>query len=368
MKTYLIAGEESGDLHGGNLMRELQSINPNTNFRFWGGDHMKEYGGEPVVHQREINFMGFWEVIKNIRKISKLLKLCKEDIKKFKPDALILIDYPGFNMRIGKFAAELGIPVFWYISPQVWAWKAGRVKKLKKFCTKMFVILPFEKSFFKTKGMDVEYVGHPLLDELKKFSKEERFIEDQNLNPDKKIVALLPGSRKQEIKKKLPLMAKMAEAYPEYQFVIAGLSHYSDDYYRLVAECSLPIVKDKTYQLLAHSHAALVTSGTATLETGLFKVPQVVCYKGNPISYSIGKRLVNIKFISLVNLILDKPALTELIQGDFNQQKLHEELGYILEGEQRTKMKESYEQLTNVLGKGGASKEVAESIVKCLGS
>ena len=280
MKFYVIAGEASGDMHGANLMQAIKERNPNTEFRFWGGDRMSHVAGKPVKHIKELAFMGFTEVLMNLRTIMKNMRLCKQDILEFKPDAVILIDYPGFNMRIAEFLHEHNIKVFYYISPQIWAWKQNRVHKIKKYVDKMFVILPFEKAFYAKFDVDVDFVGHPLLDELSKFEIDSAFRSNNNLD-ERPIIALLPGSRTQEIKVKLPIMTSVVEAFPNYQFVVAGAPAQSNDLYSsLLTDTGVKVVHGETYQLLKNSHAALVTSGTATLETALFGVPEVVCYKG----------------------------------------------------------------------------------------
>ena len=302
MKYYIIAGEASGDLHGSNLMKELKIKDPQAEFRFWGGDLMQQQGGTLVKHYKDLAFMGFSEVIMNLRTILGNIKICKKDIQEYKPDAVILVDYPGFNLRIAEFVKALGIKVYYYISPQIWAWKTGRVHKIKKFVDKMFVILPFEKEFYAKYDFEVDFVGHPLLDAMKDLPEInfEKFKSDHGLD-DRKVIALLPGSRKQEIKKKLPIMLSVEKDFPKYQFVVAGAPSLDLDFYKEIGDNQIKIVSNKTYDLLRISEAALVTSGTATLETALLNIPEVVCYKGSRISYEIGKRVVKyIKFISLV--------------------------------------------------------------------
>jgi lipid-A-disaccharide synthase len=364
MKYYLIAGEASGDLHGSNLMKEISKLDAHAKFRCWGGDKMREAGGDMVMHYKDTAFMGFAEVAKNIGTIFKLLKKCKDDILQYKPDALILIDYPGFNLRIAGFAHENKIKVFFYISPQLWAWKASRVKIIKASVDKMFVILPFEKEFYKKYDYEVDYVGHPLLDAIAAMHSSDGFLKKNNLTTEP-LIALLPGSRKQEIAKMLPVMEKMKNEFPQYQFVITGLSVNGKEFYTDMVGNYIPVVYDQTYQLLAHSYAALVTSGTATLETALFQVPQVVCYKGSPVSYFIGKRLVDVKYIALVNLIMDKPVVKELIQNDFNIRNLNTELRKITEDEKyRSAIIADYKLLREKLGGTGASKRTAELITR----
>ncbi|HLG40597.1 MAG TPA: lipid-A-disaccharide synthase, partial [Chitinophagaceae bacterium] len=321
MKYYIIAGEASGDLHGSNLIKELKKHDLTADIRCWGGDKMREAGSDLVKHYRDLAFMGFTEVLINLRTILLNLKFCKEDILQHKPDALILIDYPGFNLRIAKWAKQQGLKVIFYISPQVWAWKENRVKSMKKHIDKMLVILPFEKDYFKNKwNWETEYVGHPLVEVVDRYLlsvDRTQFFQTDNGQPATNIVALLPGSRKQEILKKLPVMLGVSNHFPGYQFVVAQAPAVEDSFYKLFTDRypNVSIAKNKTYHLLAQAKAALVTSGTATLETALFGVPEVVCYKGSPISYQIAKRVIKVKYISLVNLIMDKPVVKELIQN-----------------------------------------------------
>lgn len=367
MKYYIIAGEASGDLHGSNLIKELHHLDATATIRCWGGEKMQAAGSTLVKHYRELAFMGFVEVISNLRTIFKNLSFCKEDIIKHKPDVLILIDYPGFNLRIARWAKENNIRVVYYISPQVWAWKENRVKMMKKCIDKMLVILPFEKNYYKTKwNWDVEYVGHPLVEEVEKTKLKN---EPQQLS-EKNIIALLPGSRKQEILKKLPVMLEVSKQFPHYQFIIAKAPGLDDSFYKALIKdySNVSSVSNQTYALLQQSTAALVTSGTATLETALFQVPQVVCYKGNEISYQIAKRLVNIKYISLVNLIMDKEVVKELIQHEMNTDNLTKELKKILPGSsQREDVLNNYQQLKEILTAGGnASAKAAKSIVEFL--
>ena len=368
MKYYIIAGEASGDLHASNLMRALQKKDANANFRFWGGDLMQEIGGTLVKHYRDLAFMGFIEVVVNIKTILSNIKYCKDDILKFEPDILILVDYPGFNFRIAEFAKKNNIKVHYYISPQLWAWKESRIKKVKRDIDEMYVILPFEKDFYEKKHhYNVHFVGHPLLDAIagRKPISIKSFRKEHSLN-DKPIIALLPGSRKQEIKKMLSVMLKMVDKFKDYQFVIAGAPSQEFTFYKtFIKNIPIKFISNKTHDLLSVSYAALVTSGTATLETALFKVPEVVCYKGNEISYQIGKRLVkNIKYISLVNLILDKEAVTELIQSDFNAKRLKIELSKILDAKNRERIFSDYFELEQKLGGKGASSNTAELILK----
>jgi len=368
MKYYIIAGEASGDLHGANLMKALKVEDANADFRFWGGDLMKEQAGEPVKHYRDLAFMGFAEVVMNLKTILGNISFCKKDILETKPDVLILIDYPGFNLRIAEFAKQNGIKVYYYISPQIWAWKENRIHQIKKNVDRMFVILPFEKDFYKKHNFDVDFVGHPLIDAVNSREKidDETFRKEFNLD-ERPIVAILPGSRKQEIKKSLPLMLGVKDKFKNYQFIIAGAPSLPEDYYQqFIKDEQVKLISNRTYDLLQHSKAALVTSGTATLETALFKVPEIVCYKANFISYHIGKMLVKIKYISLVNLIMDSEIVTELIQDDFNVDRLTSELENILSGEGRKVMLENFDKLISILGGTGASAKTARLMVKYL--
>ncbi|OPC02997.1 lipid-A-disaccharide synthase [Elizabethkingia meningoseptica] len=365
MKYYLIAGEASGDLHGSNLMKSITKKDANAEFRFWGGNLMEAQGGTLVKHYRDLAFMGFAEVVQNLGTILGNIKFCKKDIQEYKPDVLILIDYPGFNLRIAKFANSLGIRVVYYISPQIWAWKESRVEIIKKYVDDMLVILPFEKNFYKKHNVDAHFVGHPLLDAIHNLPELdiEKFKADNNL-PEKEIIALLPGSRKQEVEKMLQMMLSVRPFFPEYQFVIAGAPSLEREFYEQYVDDQVHFVSNKTYDLLRCSKAALVTSGTATLETALLNVPEVVCYRGSQISYEIAKRLVkHIKYICLVNLIMDKEVVKELIQKDLNTDNLKKELSLILSGENRERILNEYHVLCETLGGSGASDEAAELIV-----
>lgn len=366
MKYYIISGEASGDLHGSNLMKEIFQKDPNADIRFWGGDLMEDVGGTLVKHYRDLAFMGFAEVLMNIRTIFKNIKVCKEDIARFRPDILVLIDYPGFNMRIAEFAKNEGIKTHYYISPQIWAWKENRIKKIKRDVDEMSVILPFEKDFYEKKhNFPVHFVGHPLIDAIANRNQvdEAAFKKEHKLS-DKPIIALLPGSRKQEITKMLSVMLKMASKFEKYQFVIAGAPSQEYDFYKqFINKENVKFISNKTYDLLSISYAAIVTSGTATLETALFKVPEIVCYKTSWISYQIGKRLVDLKYISLVNLIMDKEVVKELIQDEFNEVTLEQELNNILDDKNRSNMFNNYFDLERKLGGKGASEKVAELIV-----
>ena len=359
MKYYLIAGEASGDLHGANLMRALAEIDQQAHFRFWGGDRMEAVGGKLIKHYRDLAFMGFWEVVTNLRTILRNIDLCKGDITAYQPDALIFIDYPGFNMRIAKWAKQQGIPTHYYISPQIWAWKENRIKAIRRDVDAMYVILPFEKDFYEGKHQyPVHFVGHPLLDAIatRREVSMEVFKRENGLD-ERPIIALLPGSRKQEIAKMLSVMLSVVGSYHPYQFVIAGAPSLGYDFYRqFIREENVHFVSGKTYDLLSHAHAALVTSGTATLETALFRVPEVVCYRGNWISYQIAKRVISLKYISLVNLIMDAPVVTELIQGDLNTRNLKVELDKLLDPAYRDKLQRDYQALRERLGNEGFHK------------
>ncbi|AXG73350.1 lipid-A-disaccharide synthase [Flavobacterium arcticum] len=369
MKYYIIAGEASGDLHGANLMKELYKQDTQAEIRFWGGDLMQQAGGTLVKHYRDLAFMGFAEVIQNLKTILNNIKICKEDITTFNPDVIIFIDYPGFNMRIAKWARTKGYKTHYYISPQIWAWKENRIKAIKRDVDKMYIILPFEKEFYEVKHQyPVEFVGHPLIDAIQNrpITDKEAFRKENNLD-DKPVIALLPGSRKQEIAKMLSVMLSVVDDFPNYQFVIAGAPSQEYSFYeQFLNKRSIHFVSNKTYDLLSISHAALVTSGTATLETALFKVPEVVCYKGNWISYQIAKRIITLKYISLVNLIMDKEVVKELIQGDFNKKSLKAELQKILNPDHREKLLKEYDVLEEKLGGVGASENTARLIIEHL--
>lgn len=372
MRYYIIAGEASGDLHGSNLIKELRKLDTIATIRCWGGDLMKQAGGDLVKHYRDLAFMGFLEVVKNLGKIMKNLRFCKDDILRFKPDTLVLIDYPGFNLRIAEWAKKQGIVVIYYISPQVWAWKESRVKLIRECVHKMLVILPFEKDFYKKWNFEVEYVGHPLvevIDNEKKNVSPVHHSADSPLN-EKNIIAILPGSRKQEVEKKLPIMLETVKHFPDHHFIVAKASSLEDSFYEELLRDYPKVrsVRNKTYPLLMKATAALVTSGTATLETALFDVPQVVCYKGSAISYQIAKRLVKVKYISLVNLILDKPVVTELIQNELTAENIIKELNRLLNNNPNLmKMKQDYRNLWKLLSEGGhASAKAARSIIDFL--
>jgi len=366
MKYYLIAGEASGDLHGSNLIKTLKEVDDKADFRFYGGDLMQAQGGNLVKHYADMAFMGFLEVAMNLRTILKNIKKCKEDILQHRPDVLILIDFPGFNLKIAQFAKQQGIKVYYYISPKVWAWNQKRVLKIKRDVDKMFCILPFEVDFYHKWGMEVDYVGNPLLDAKAAFTPNTNFKKENNLT-EKPIIALLPGSRKQELNYILPDMLSVINSFPNYQFVIAGAPSFNKDFYQQYLNgLEIPIVFNATYNLLNVAEAALVTSGTATLETALFKVPQVVLYKGSKISIGIARMLVKIRFISLVNLIMDKKTVTELIQEDCNITMISKELDDILTQPKRNEMLNNYETLADKMGLPGASEKTARLIYQYL--
>ena len=365
MKYYIIAGEASGDLHGSNLMKALLKEDNNADIRFWGGDLMSEVGGTLVMHYKERAFMGFIEVIMNLRKVLGFIKFCKKDIAEYNPDVIIFIDNSGFNLRVAKWAKEQGFRTNYYISPQVWASRASRVEKIKRDIDQMYVILPFEKEFYQKYNYEVNFVGHPLIDAIadRKQVAIKSFRKEHHLG-EKPIIALLPGSRKQEITKMLSVMLSLVDDFSEYQFVIAGAPSQDFSFYKsIIGSKKVAFIDNKTYDLLSVSFAALVTSGTATLEAALFKVPQVVCYKGSNISYQIAKRIITLAYISLVNLIMDKEVVKELIQNDFTKKNLSDELKKILDENQRVKLFEAYYELEQKLGGKGASENTAKSIV-----
>jgi lipid-A-disaccharide synthase len=369
MKYYIIAGEASGDLHGSNLMKALYEEDPNADIRFWGGDLMQNVGGTLVKHYRELAFMGFVEVIFNLKTILNNIKICKNDITEFNPDVIIYIDYPGFNMRIAKWAKKSGYKNHYYISPQIWAWKENRITAIKHDIDKMYVILPFEKEFYEVKHQfPVAFVGHPLIDAIHNQSGiDANTFRTENHLSEKPIIAILPGSRKQEISKMLSVMLSVVKDFPDYQFVIAGAPSQEFSFYQqFISSENIKFISNKTYALLRNSTAALVTSGTATLETALFKVPEVVCYKGSWASYQIAKRIITLKYISLVNLIMDREVVTELIQDDCSTKRIREELTKILEPNYRKTLLENYDLLEEKLGGIGASKKTAQLIVETI--
>jgi lipid-A-disaccharide synthase len=359
MKFYIITGEPSGDLHAANLVEELKKCNNKLEFRAWGGERLLAQGVELAKHIKETAFMGLLDVLKNLGAIKENLNYCKQDILKYKPDALILVDYPGFNLKIAKFAKLHGIKVFYYISPKVWAWNKSRVSKIKRYVDELLVIFPFEVDFYQKYGMKVTYVGNPLLDEIGKgnFS--------FSYSTEKPIIALLPGSRKQEIEGILPEMLRIVNHYPNHQFVIAATNNFSKQYYHsFIKENNIKLVFDETYGLLSNATAALVTSGTATLETALFKVPQVVCYKTNWLTYFLAKNLIKIKYLSLVNILMDKLVVKELIQKELNKNSIKEQLDILLNDNKE--ILTDYDKLIDLLNKKGASKNAAQFIIKSI--
>ena len=370
MRYYIIAGEASGDLHASNLVAEIKKIDKKAEFRGCGGDKMKAQGVDLLKHYRTMAYMGFVEVAVNLRKVLGNIAQCKKDILDYHPDVVILVDYPGFNFRIADFAHKKGFKVIYYISPQLWAWKRRRVKKIKRSVDKMLVILPFEEEFYKHYGVDVTYVGNPLLDEMAKYGSANRsiFLRRNSLGEKREIIALLPGSRKQEVKRMLPVMLKMVPRFPDYQFVVAGVSSLDKDLYKgIMGTTDAFFVENQTYELLQNSSAALVTSGTATLETALLTVPEVVCYKATDFSYRLAKAMIKVKYISLVNLVMDKAVVKELIQGDLNEDNLAAELELLLHnGKRQRRMLEDYDELRDRLGNAGASEKAATVIYDAL--
>lgn len=362
MKYYIIAGEASGDLHASNLMKAIQEKDGEAVFRCWGGDLMQQAGGEVVKHYRDLAFMGFAEVVRNLRTIAGNLSFCRKDISSWKPDVLILVDYPGFNLRIAKFASQAGFRVVYYISPQVWAWKKSRVHKIKKYVGLMIVILPFEQDFYAKYDYPVAYAGHPLLDVILPPG-EAHQPKPQESEP---LVALLPGSRKQEIERILPIMLSVVPSYPGISFVIAGAPGISPDFYtRFTGQSGVSLQSGRTYELLRNARAALVTSGTASLETALFMVPQVICYKGSRLSFAIARRIVKVPFIGLPNLIMQQKIVEELIQDDLTPARLKEALDPLLrEGAVRDGIIGQYSQLRTLLGGPGASQRAAAKILE----
>lgn len=369
MKYYIIAGEASGDLHAANLIKELKKKDPNAEIRCWGGDLMEKAGATVAKHYRDLAFMGFLEVLLNLGTILKNISFCKKDILKFNPDTIVFIDYPGFNMRIAKWAKKINYKTHYYISPQIWAWKENRIKAIKRDVDHMHVILPFEKDFYEKKHhFPVNFVGHPLIDAITQHPKTDDVIFRNEFNLDERpIVALLPGSRKQEITKMLNTMLQLPALYPNFQFIIAGAPSQEASFYQsMIKEDNVTLISNRTYDILSLAHSAIVTSGTATLETALFKIPQIVCYKANAISYAIAKRIIKLKYISLVNLIMDKPIVTELIQDDFTPKKLKQEFDTISDGYSRAVMFLEYFDLEQILGSNGASENTANLIIKSL--
>ncbi|MDB0020804.1 lipid-A-disaccharide synthase [bacterium] len=374
MKYYIIAGEASGDLYGSNLAKELKLKDPKADIRAWGGDLMQQQGVHLIKHYKDHNYMGFLEVVRNLGTILKNIDFCKKDIKEFNPDALILIDFPGFNMRIAKYFYQYSFPVLFYIAPQVWAWKENRVKAIKKYVDRLYVILPFEKEFLKKHGIESNYIGHPLLEHILNFKKnlslsKKEFLVTHSLDVGKPIISLIPGSRKQEIEKKLPVMLEAVSSYTkEFNIVIAGMRNFKDLYVKITSNSNIKVIYKDTYNLLNNSSRALVTSGTATLETAFFNVPQIVCYKTSWLSYVIAKTLVKIKYVSLVNLIMNKEVVKELIQNDLSIFKLTKELNKLNDDLALNKMKEAYRLLITKCQGENVSKNIATDMLKTIES
>lgn len=365
MKYYLIAGERSGDLHGSNLIKSILKKDPEAQIRFLGGEQMQKSGGILYRHYAEISYMLIKDVVMNLFTILNNLKLCVADIAAFKPDVIILIDFSGFNLRIAKKVKKLGIPIHYYISPKIWAWNQSRAYRIKGLIDKMYVIMPFEKAFYKKYEYDVEYVGNPILDAIDAFKKDENFTTHHGLEA-KPIIAVLPGSRKQEISHMIQVMMLLASDYNNYQFVIAAVGNLPDIFYQQYRDSGFKVVTDDTYNLLSNAHAAMVTSGTATLETALFNVPQVVCYKTDTFTYNIVKMLVKIKYISLVNLIANKEIVKELIQDKLNITNLKNEFDKVISGPTRATILHEYSELRKIMGEVGASEKVADFVVSSL--
>lgn len=365
MKYYIIAGEASGDMHGANLIKAIKEKDQQAFFRVWGGDRMANAGGELVRHIRDLSFMGFKEVLMNLYKIIANIRFCKQDIRQYSPDVVILIDYPGFNLRIAKAAKQAGFKVIYYISPQVWAWKESRVKGIKKWVDQMLVILPFEQKFYEARGVKAHFVGHPLIDVVDHYKVSPDFLKQNNLE-GKPLIAMVPGSRKQEIAQMLPEMLKVVPHFAEYEFVIGGAPGVEEAFYqKWLQELKIPVVFNQTYDLFSYAKAGMVTSGTATLEAALFQMPEVVCYKGSKISYWIARKLVNVKHIALVNIIMDQTIVEELIQDDMNEDYLVHELYNLVEDKTRkSSIFNYYSELRSALGSGGASKNAANEIIK----
>lgn len=367
MKYYLIAGEASGDLHGANLMAEIKKNDPAADFRYWGGDKMEAQGGTLIRHYKNHDFMGFVEVIKNLRAILGNIKFCKQDIADFKPDAIIFIDFPGFNLRLIKHAKELGIKTFYYISPTVWAWKEKRAIPIKKYIDHMFVILPFVKDFYKQRyDYNVDFVGHPLLDSILSDTDNTDLPTFQKINnlPEKEVIAVLPGSRTSEIEENLNTMQSIAGDFSEYQFVVAGMSHFDRDFYESrITSPNVSVVFDQTYRVLRLAKAGIIVSGSATLETAIIGCPEMLVYKTSPITYRLAKMVLKLPFLALPNLIMNRKIIEELIQNDMNPQSLKAELDRLLHNQQaREKVFSDYKELREKLGGRGASERTAKLI------
>ena len=368
MKYYIIAGEASGDLHGSNLVKEIFRLDKNATIRAWGGEKMKDAGATVIKNYKDLSFMGFYEVLLNLNTILKNIRFCKSDIKKFNPNKIILIDYPGFNLRIAKWAKKNNFFVNFYIAPQIWAWKESRIKIIRKYIDRLYVILPFEKNYFENKhNFKVKYLGHPIMDSIKNFNNTDNkksFLVKNKIDDNRKIIAILPGSRKQEIRKILKIMLNVIGNFSDYQFIIAGVPNIKKNFYRsIIKDFDVKMVENQTYDLLSNSSAALVTSGTATLETALFKVPQVVCYKTSLISFFLAKIFVKIKYISLVNLIVDREIIKELVQSRCTKNNIINELTQVLKKRNTITVKKNYDELISLIGSFGTSKRVATDIL-----
>ncbi|MCB0606415.1 MAG: lipid-A-disaccharide synthase [Lewinellaceae bacterium] len=367
MKYFIVAGEASGDLHGSNLVKALRSQDPGAEICGWGGDLMEAAGARILKHYRDLAFMGFWEVITHLGAILRNFRICKRQILDFSPDAVILIDYPGFNLRLAPWIKAQGFKVNYYISPQLWAWKSGRVKIIKSSVDRLYVILPFEPEFYARYEYDADFVGHPLLDVVSDFKTDPRFRERNGLDP-RPVIALLPGSRRQEISRILPVLLTLPAAFPDFQFAVGGagaipVAFYDEIIAQSGATGKVKLIHGATHQLLNIAHSAVVASGTASLETALFGVPEIVVYRGSGISFWIAKRLVHVSYISLANLILDRALLKELIQDDLNPDRLRMETRHLLTAEEQNRLKQGYAELREVLGQPGASQRTAEKII-----
>jgi lipid-A-disaccharide synthase len=365
-RLYIIAGEASGDLHGAALVRALRARRPDLQIRGWGGDQMAAAGCTVVKHYRDLAFMGFVEVLRNLRTIRGNFAFARRDIAAFRPDAVIFIDYPGFNLRLLPWVKRQGIRTVWYIAPQVWAWHQSRVRQIRQFVDELLVILPFEKEFFESHGVPCHFTGHPLAHRIATYRPDPGFSARYGLDADRPLIALLPGSRSQEIRGMLPVMLEVARTRPDLQWALAAAPSQPDELYQALIPRDNPlvIVRNATYDLLAHARAAMVTSGTATLETALFGVPQVVVYKGNPLSYQIARRLIRVRYISLVNLLLDRPLVRELIQGELTVPHLHQALAELLDPDGAARIREGYDALRQSLAGSDASAKAAEIILR----
>jgi lipid-A-disaccharide synthase len=364
MKYYIISGERSGDLHAGNLIKALNQEDSSAQVRAWGGEQVEEAGAELVVHYRELAIMGFVEVLKAIFKIRRYLKFCEQDILKYKPNVVILVDYGGFNMRIAKFCKVNNIKVFYYIPPKVWAWNQSRAIKLKATVDQLFCVLPFEKAFFKKYDWDVDYVGNPVVDAVNAHVADEGFTSKYELPSDKPIVALLPGSRKQELSNMLPIMGQVVSQFPQYHFAVAAINNFDNSVYEQIAILdNVSLVHEDTYNLMLHAKAAIVTSGTATLETALFNVPQVVAYKTGSLNYHIARLAIKVGYLSLVNLIVDRPVVKEFIQAEMNAELISEELEKLMTGNRRKEILKGYQEVKEILGNQNASENAAKLMV-----